>query len=354
MPDKPAGEKTEKPTSRRIEKAREEGQIAQSSELPSALTLIAILGICVFTGGKFVIFFSDLIREGLSARSDFFDSGDAFSSFFTEKMTDSLWIMAPFLASIVVAGVLACIVMGGITFTGKPLQPKMEELSPVTGFQRLFSMNAIVKLISSVAKIALISAIVVWYTWSRIDELSELQWYEPSQLLSGISDFLLGALVRICIALLAIAISEAAYQKYKYNKNMMMTKQEIKEERKSQDGSPEIKSKIRQLQMKMASRRMLQDVPDSSVIIVNPTHYAVAIKYDTKNTPAPIVVAKGTDNMCEKIKEIARAHGVPIVRRPPLARNLYSNVDIGQMVPESLFVAVAEVLAMIYRIRHNR
>ncbi len=354
MPDKPAGEKTEDATPKRIQKAREEGRVAQSQELPAAVGLIALVAVSVFTGPKLIAWFSDLIREGLSCKVDYLHDGDAFIEFFTQRCVDMIWMSLPFMVAIMLGGIIATMIISGITFTLKPLKFKTEELSIPNGIKRLFSMNSIVKLVSSVAKMIVIGIIVAFYISSRMDELATYQWVEPANLVQVISSFVLGALIRICIALLVIAIAEATYQKWKYNKNMKMTKQEVKEERKSQDGSPEIKSRIRQLQFQLASRRMLQDVPDANVIIVNPIHYAVAVKYDSKTMAAPIVVAKGSDLMCEKIKEIARANGVPIIRRPSLARNLHANVDIGAVIPEDLFVAIAEVLAMIYRIKHNR
>ena len=354
MAEKPAGEKTEKPTQRRITKAREEGRIAQSMELPAAFTLIALLVSFALAGSKLFQWFEDLIREGLSCNVNLFTSGNSFVAFFNEKLGAMLWITCPFLLAVIIGGVVASLIVGGMTFTMKPLKWKTEELSVIKGFQRLFSMSSIVKLLTAVAKIVLICVIVVFYLRKRIDLIAGFQWLSTGELVISIWKFLLGALVRICIALLVIAVVEAIYQKWKYNKGLKMTKQEVKEEHKSQEGSPEVKSKIRQIQMQMASRRMLRDVPEASVVIVNPTHYAVAIKYDPKRTAAPVVVAKGADNMCEKIKEIARAHGVPIIRRAPLARTLYSSVDVGKFIPENMFVAVAEVLAMIHRLRHNR
>ncbi len=354
MPDKPAGEKTEEATPKRIQKAREEGRVAQSQELPAAVGLVALVAVSAFAGPKLIDWFRDLIKEGLSCRIDYIHDGDAFLEFFKQRCADMIWMALPFMVAIMLGGIIATMIMGGITFTLKPLKFKTEELSIPGGFKRLFSMNSLIKLISSIAKIVVIGIIVAIYIRSKMDEIATYQWVEPANLVGVISTFVLGALIRICIALLVIAIAEAAYQKWKYNKNLKMTKQEVKEERKSQDGSPEIKSRIRQLQYQLASRRMLQDVPDANVVIVNPTHYAVAIKYDSKTMPAPIVVAKGSDLMCEKIKEIARANGVPIIRRPVLARNLHANVDIGAIIPEDLFVAIAEVLAMIYRIKHNR
>lgn len=354
MAEQPAGEKTEKPTPKRIRKAREDGKTAQSMELPSALTLVALMMSAAFAGPKICRWFAQTIRQGLACNTDHITDGTAFIEFFSELTLQAITITLPLLASMVVAAIIASILIGGVTFTMKPLKFKTEELSPANGFKRIFSMNSLVKLILSILKIVIIGAVSWFYIKNRIEDIAAFRWLSLPELASAISKLMFGVLLRICIALLIMAAAEAIYQKWKYTKNMMMTKQEVKEERKSQEGSPEIKSKIRSLQIQMASRKMLSDVPDANVVVVNPTHYAVAIKYDNKTMPAPIVVAKGADNMCEKIKEIARANGVPIIRRAPLARTLYSTVEIGHMVPESLFVAVAEVLAMLHRIRHNR
>ena len=354
MADKPAGEKTEKPTPRRLEKAREEGRIPQSMELPAAFTLIALLGAFVFAGKRLFEWCRYIVIDGLSCRTEFFNSGDSFTEFFGKTFLESITTSMPFYISVLLGGIAASIMMGGVTFSSKTLKWKLEELNVVSGIKRLFSINSVVKLVLSIAKIVIIAIIVINYTRSRLDTISTMQWETIGGILTGISKLLLGAMIRICIALLVMAVLEAAFQKWKYFKDMKMTKQEVKEEMKSQDGSPEVKSKIRQIQFQMASRRMLADVPDANVVVVNPTHVAVALKYDNKTMQAPIVVAKGGDIMCEKIKEIARAHGVPIIRRVSLARTLFSEVEIGRSIPEKLFVAVAEVLAMIYRIKHNR
>jgi len=180
------------------------------------------------------------------------------------------------------------------------------------------------------------------------------QWLWPVDMPGAIAGPVVGVVIRICIALIAVALIDVAYQKWKYIKDMRMTKQELKEEHKETDGSPEIKSKIRQKQIAIASKRMLEEVPKADVILVNPTHVAVAIRYDSAVSDAPVVKAKGGDHMCEKIKEIARAYGVPIVRKPKLARSIFKTVKIDEAIPENLFVAVAEVLAMIYRIRQKK
>jgi len=169
-----------------------------------------------------------------------------------------------------------------------------------------------------------------------------------------IAKIILGLMIRICAVLLVIGLADTLYQRWKYIQDLKMTRQEVKEERRETEGSPEVKSRVRKIQFGMAMKRMLQEVPKSSVVLVNPTHVAVALRYETKTMESPVVVAKGADHLAEKIREIARAYGVPVIRRPELARTIYSTVNIGNPIPQALYVAVAEVLAMIYRLRHRK
>jgi len=203
-------------------------------------------------------------------------------------------------------------------------------------------------------KLFFVSLIVWFYLRSRLNTLAGLRWVWSAQMLDVIARIALGLLIRICVALLVIAVADAFYQKWKYTQELKMTRQEVKQERKETEGSPEVKGRIRRMQIERATRRMMEDVPKASVVLVNPTHVAVALRYDAKTTDAPVVVAKGADHMAEKIREIARAYGVPIIRRPELARTIYASVKPGNPIPENLYVAVAEVLAMIYRLRRRK
>jgi flagellar biosynthetic protein FlhB len=256
--------------------------------------------------------------------------------------------------ALIVGSVLACVVVGGLNVAPQAVSLKLSAVDPVKGFGKLFDVKSLVKLGISIAKLIFVSMIVYFYLRSRLDELAVMQWAWSAQIMFAISKMISGMLIRVCIGLLIIATIDVVFQKWKYTKDLRMTKQEVKQEGKETDGSPEVKSRIRQIQMAMARKRMLQEVPKANVIIVNPTHVAVALQYDAKTMNAPVVVAKGADHLAEKIREIARAHGIPIIRKPALARSIYANVESGKPIPARLFAAVAEVLAMIYRLRHGR
>ncbi|NIA17029.1 MAG: flagellar type III secretion system protein FlhB [Planctomycetes bacterium] len=262
--------------------------------------------------------------------------------------------MCPILATLFAGSVLSCVVVGGLNFTLRALNLKFDAIDPVKGFKRLFNVKSTVKLGISIAKLIFVSIIVWLYLRSRIDTLAAIRWAWSAQIMVAIAKIILGMLIRICVALLIIAAIDVFFQKWKYTQDLKMTKQEVKQERKDTDGSPEIKSRVRRIQIEMARKRMLQDVPKASIILVNPTHVAVALRYDAGTMEAPVMVAKGADHLAEKIREIARAYGVPVVRKPELARTIYSTVKSGDAIPQTLYAAVAEVLAMIYRLRHRK
>ena len=215
-------------------------------------------------------------------------------------------------------------------------------------------MSSLVKLLLSIIKIVFVALIVSTYIRGKMETLATYQWAWSTEILKVISYLIVGAAIRLCLGLLIIGFIDLAYQKYKYIKNLMMTKQEVKDELKNQEGPPEIKRHIRQKQFEAAMRRMIQDVPKAKVVLVNPTHVAVALQYEPDTMHAPVVIAKGGDHVCEKIKEVARAYGIPIIRRPELARRIFSTVKLGKAIPEELFVAVAEVMALIYRLKRAR
>lgn len=345
--------RTEQPTARRLEKAREKGQIPQSQELGSAATLVCLLGAAVLAGPWFVEWADEKVREGVSCRTEALSSLPAFTAFMHERIVESMMIMAPFLLALTVGGTAAAILMGGLNFTPSALAPKLDQLNPVSGFKKLFSVESLVKLGLSVLKLIFIAVIVWIYLEDKMESLALLQWLEAGELLAAMGKLILGVTIRISLAIAVIALADVIYQKWQYIRRLKMTKQEVRDEHRDTEGPPEIRSKVRQKQFEAAMRRMLQEVPKANVVLVNPDHVAVAIRYEPKKMAAPVVVAKGGDHMCEKIKEIARSYGVPILRRPPLARELYARVKLGHPIPESLYTAVAEVLALIYRLRRS-
>ena len=230
----------------------------------------------------------------------------------------------------------------------------IDVINPATGLQKLVNTESMVKLLLSALKLLFVSLVVWFYLRDRLDEFLLLRWAWSSQIMAGIAKMIGGLMIRICLALLVIGLADLFYRKWKYIEDLKMTRQEVKQERRDTDGAPEVKGRIRKLQLQMSLKRMLQEVPKATVVLVNPTHVAVALRYEGKTMEAPVVVAKGADHMAEKIREIARAYGVPVVRKPELARALYSTVKLDESVPNHLYMAVAEVLAMIYRLRQQR
>ncbi len=353
MADKPASEKTEEPTQKRLNKTREKGQVAQSQEVGNAVAILVLILILAATSKDLVSWLSQQIEAGMYGERAVFLNSDSFLEFINRRTAGMLWAVMPLMGALFVSGILGSIMVGGATLAPKALMPKWSELNPITGFGRLVNMKSFVKLGISIVKLIVITLVVVMYLKARTEDLIAIRWAWSSDLLSAMGQLLFGLLIRVTVVLLVIAFLDVVFQKWKYMEDLKMTKQEVKEERKETDGSPEVRARARRIQIEMARSRSLQEVPKANVLLVNPTHVAVALRYDSKTMAAPIVVAKGADHMAAKIREIARAHGVPVLRRPPLARAIYKAVEPGQAVPESLYTAVAEVLALIHRLRRR-
>lgn len=354
MADKPAAEKTEQPTLRRLQKAKKEGQVAQSEELPAVVSIVVLVMVLALFAPTLLQWFIVQMEQGMSGQISVFSDSKAFINFFNTKIVSLTLAMFPILASLFVGSILSCVAVSGLNFSPKALNLNFDSINPIKGFGRLFNLKSLVKLGISIAKIIFISIIVWRYLHDKVDMFAAVRWAWSGQIMVAIAKITLGMLIRICIALLIIAAIDVFFQKWKYIHDLKMTKQEVKQDRKDTDGSPEVKIRIRRIQIAMAKKRMLQEVPKASVVLVNPTHVAVALRYESKTMDAPIMVAKGADNLAEKIREVARAYGVPIVRKPELARTIYATVKPGEAIPKTLYSAVAEVLAMIYRLRHRK
>jgi flagellar biosynthetic protein FlhB len=354
MPEKPAAERTEYPTPKRLQKARSKGQVPQSQELTSVATLIVLVTAVALLAPTLLQWLTMQMKHGMSGDWGVFASNKAFINFINTKFIESILITCPILAALSAASVLACLVISGLNFAPQAINFKWSFINPASGLQKLIGARSLVRLVVSVLKLLFVSIIVWLYVRSRLDTLASLRWAWSAQVIALTGKIILGLMIRVGIALLIIAIADALYQKWKYIQDLKMTRQEVKQERKDTEGSPEVKGRIRKIQYEVALRRISAEVPKASVVLVNPTHVAVALRYEAKTMEAPVVVAKGADYLAEKIREIARAHGVPVIRRPELARTIYSTVKLGGTIPQSLYVAVAEVLAMIHRLRHSK
>ncbi len=353
MPEQSA-QKTEQPTSRRLSKARSKGHVPQSQELTSIVTLLVLVAIVALLAPKLLQWFMVQIRQGISCENGVFADSSGFLDFINRKTVDVTLVILPILTALAVGSFIASVAISGLNYSPGAIEFKFGQLNPITGLQKLVNARSLVKFLLSVLKLLFISLIVWFYLRSRLDMLATLRWAWSAQILVVIAKIILGLMIRIGIVLLVMGIADAYYQKWKYIQELKMTKQEVKEELRDTIGSPEVKSRIRKLQFQAVLKRMMQEVPKADVVLVNPTHVAVALRYDVEKMESPVIVAKGADHLAEKIREIARAYGVPIIRRPELARTIYSTVKLGDPIPETLYMAIAEVLAMIYRLRRRK
>lgn len=353
----PGGEKTEEPTGKKLDDARKKGQVAKSREISMAVELLAffiLLRVYVDTIGlRFENFFSTVYQQ-IPSTIKMVDGQvpkSALHAVVSSMLVQTLTIMMPFLIAGVVIALICNILQVGFKVATEPLRPNFGKMNPLQGIQKLFSLQSLFELLKSVAKIVLISYVV--YSYFKSEKSSIYLLYDMS-LRQGIA--LMGNLtinmgIRVAAVYMIIALVDFIYQKRKFHTDMMMTKQEVKDEMKESEGDPQIKSKQRQRMREASQRRMMQELPKADVVITNPTHYAVAIQYDQEKYNAPIVLAKGADYLAKKIKEIAKENDVEIVENKPLARMLYANVEIGAVIPPELYKAVAEVLAFVYHLK---
>lgn len=355
--DGPGGEKTEPATQKKLDDARDKGQVAKSREIANGFGLLAlflIIRFCVGTmGGQFLQVFTttyNKIPEIVTFWNGNIPVNDM-GILFRNTIIQIIIILAPIFIIAVLVAFLCDVSQVKWKIAKKAMEPKLSKLNPISGFKRIFSVNSIVELIKSIAKLAVIGFVVYDYIKDKWQLLYTLYNMPLMQALQLIAELITDLGIRISVFYLVIAFADFAYQKYKFNKDMMMTKQEVKDEYKQQEGDPKVKGKIRQRMQEASRRRMMQDLPTADVVITNPTHYAVAIKYDPEVADAPIVLAKGSDYLAAKIKEVAKENHIEIVENKPLARMLYANVDIGQVVPPELYQAVAEVLAFVYKVQ---
>lgn len=357
--DGPGGEKTEPATAKKLREAREDGKVAKSKELTAAFDLIVLflvlkifisfvadglMGVFRFVYGMIPDFVANNAKEL---------SSQAVSALFLEIMTRIIMICAPFFAFGVAITLVISILQVGWKVTAKPMMPKGDKFNPINGFKRIFSKDSLFELLKSIIKIFII--IYVAYTSIRGEANTLFLLYEIPLMQAVIlcGKVIIDAGFKISIVYLVIGLADFIYQKHKFSEDMKMTKQEVKDEYKNTEGNPEIKGRQRQRMREASRRRMMQDVPKADVVITNPTHLAVAIKYDAESQRAPIVLAKGEDFLAQKIREAAKEHHVEIVENKPLARMLYANVDVGQEIPPELYQAVAEVLAMVYNMKNS-
>jgi flagellar biosynthetic protein FlhB len=347
-------EKTEEATPRRIEKSREEGETARSKELATMAVLLAGAGGLLVFGSILGGALENLMRANFVLDRDaIFDTNQMALHLMDSAWSASVGVM-PLMIVLFIAAIIGPIGIGGILFSGKAVAPKLNRMDPLKGLKRMFSLRALVELVKAIAKVGLVMVLAIlildYDTESllAISEQATIPAIKTVVWTMGWSFFLLAC------ATIIIAAIDVPFQIYSHQKKLKMTKQEVKDEFKDTEGKPEVKGRIRQLQREMAQRRMMEDVPGADVVITNPTHYAVALKYDQNSMAAPVVVAKGGDETAFRIIEIARANKVDVLRTPPLTRAVYHNTQVGGEIPDGLYMAIAQVLAYLFQLRRFR
>ncbi len=344
-------ERTEQPTEKRLKESREKGQVPRSRELNTMVVMLAsALGLFAL-GGSIGENLMRLIRLDLRLdRQQAFDKAAIFEAL-AANATDALMLLAPFLVLMVLASFVGPLVMGGWSFSTRALMPKLDKLNPLNGIKRMFGLQGLVELLKALVKFLLLGAVALLLLHLLSEQYIVLGQAPVLQgIQAGVQLILLVFLV-LALTLGLIAGVDVPYQKWNHMRKLRMTVQEVKQESKETEGNPEVRGKIRSLQQEMAQRRMLQDVPNADVVIVNPTHFSVALRYDERNQSAPRVVAKGVDFLALKVREIAAANDVPVFSAPPLARALYHHTEIDQEIPGELYLAVAQVLAYVYQLK---
>ena len=341
-------ERTEQPTARRLSKAREDGQVARSTELPAAAIVIGSLLILLLLGGWMVNHLSAVFAHGFVFDRKTLDRPQLLPTVFGGQLGEAFTLILPILLFTLVAAIAASGMTGGYLFSLKAAAPKASKLNPVAGLKRMFGTHALVELSKALLKFTLVITVLWLSVASHMDTLINLgrMGLEPAMQAAG--SMIAQSALWIALSLAAIALIDVPYQKHAFNKRMRMTKQEIKDEFKDMEGRPEVKAQIRRRQREMANQRMIQRIQDADVVITNPEHFAVALEYDPSGDGAPVLVAKGTDHMAARIREEAGLHGVHIFEAPPLARALYFTTDLEKQVPEELYHAVAQVIAYVF------
>jgi flagellar biosynthetic protein FlhB len=346
-----SSEKTEQPTPKRLEDARKKGNVARSMEVNSAFVLLTGTLTLFFVSGFLFRNLSLFMRHVFGELNTYSLTQGAARPYAVSLVLLAGKLLAPIMLAIMVVGILANVGQVGFLFTLEPVTPNPEKLDPFKGFQRIFSMKSLVELIKGILKIAIVGYVAYLVIKGHYKDYFLLMDQGTGQLLVFMMKIIFQVAIWSGLILLVLAGLDFGYQKWQYMKDLRMSVQEVKEEMKEYEGDPQVKGRIRGIQREMARKRMLSDVPKADVVITNPTHYAVALKYDAETMDAPRVVAKGARNLALKIKEIARENGVPIVENPPLARMLYKSTEVGMEIPIELFQSVAEVLAYIYRLK---
>jgi len=353
MAEDSSQEKTELPTARRLEKAREDGDVARSKELSMAMIMIVTSALMIFMGGDIVMSLGHMMTDGLLLDRALIFDVQLLPVHLATILFEGFWAIVPILLVTLFITLLTPAFMGGWIFSTKAFMPKASKLSPIKGFGRMFGVKAIVELLKAVGKFLLVAGIglftLTWYS----DGLLGLGKGSPEAAFMQAGEIMAWSVFFMCLSLVLIAAIDVPFQAYQHTKKLKMTLQEVKDEMKDVEGRPEVKAAIRQKQREMSMQRMIDAVPDADVVIVNPEHFAVALSYDQASEGAPKVVAKGVDHMSDRIREVAKKNAIEIVRLPTLARAIYYTTELDQEIPEPLYLAVAQVLSYVFSLNNE-
>ncbi len=345
-------EKTEEPSAKKLEDAKKEGNVPRSQDTSAFITLIVAV-VVVYFATSFLTsriehlyrYYSAFIGIEITPRTAY-EIG-------LNTLRELVLMVIPIAAVVALAGVLASVAQFGFVFTTKPLTPDLKKIDPIKGLGKLFSMKKLIEAIKITAKVAIVFAVAFYFLLQDIDELPTVIHFSLEHQIGWLVEKILMLVAIMLMVLFVLAMVDLMIVRMQYFKDLRMSKQEVKDEYKQMEGDPQVKARIKKIQMEMAQKRMMAEIPTADVIITNPTHYAVALRYDKARENAPRVIAKGIDNMALKIKEIGREHAIQIIENPPLARELYAKCDLDEIIPENFYQAVAEVLAFVYKAKQS-
>ncbi|MEW6679234.1 MAG: flagellar biosynthesis protein FlhB [Pseudomonadota bacterium] len=346
-------ERTEPASARRLDQAREKGNVPRSRELATFAVLLASVGVIAFLGLYMFQGLASVMRGSLSFDRADLEGGAMLGRNLMDAGLEGVIILLPLVAAVVVAAVASNLMVSGWIFSTQALTPNFSKLNPMTGLARMFSWHSLVELFKALFKGALIAGVAGWMIWHQRDGILSLAAEPLESAMTHFGQITVLTFLAAAGAYALIVALDVPFQLWDYQRNLRMTKEEVRQEQKEMEGDPQIKARIRSLQREAARRRMMQEVPKADVVVTNPTHFAVALKYEEGRMAAPLVVAKGTQLVAERIKELARENRVPVVEAPPLARALHRHAEVGDTIPGTLFSAVAQVLAYVYQLNQS-
>lgn len=354
MSDQDDADKTEEPTPKKLAEARKKGQIPQSKEVQNFAVLLG-MALVVGIAGPFVALrvyspLASIVERSGDFQIDLGSTGEILY----DAVFSVILALSPVFGVFVILALASSLGQSGILFTAETITPKLEKLSPISGFKRLFSLRSLVEFLKGIFKMVVVGTVAVLLVMPEFDRLEVIVQMDIRQLLEEMQTLVIRLLFGVVSIIAVIAIADYVYQRYEHIKQLRMSRQEIRDEHKQSEGDPHVKARLRQIRGERARQRMMSAVPRADVVVTNPTHFAVALQYDTEVMAAPVVVAKGADAVAFRIRDVAKTNDIPIVENPPLARALYGGVEIDQQIPEEHYQAVAQLISYVYRLKGKR